>query len=447
MENINKRHSVELIPDKCIGCTDCIKRCPTEAIRVRNSKATIDENLCIDCGVCIRVCRNHAKRAVTNSLDVIRDERFKYRVVIPAPSLYSQFLRNTSINAVLTALKRIGFDDVLEVSRAAEMITAETVKILTEEECPKPMISSACPAVIRLMAMRFPSLMDNIMPVSAPIDVAASAARQMAMRKGYEPDEIGVFFISPCSAKATAAMYPIGMDKSDVDGVISIADVYLPLRNIMAKLDPSEYEDLCQRSFEGMGWAATGGESADPRIENAIAVDGLENVIRVLEQVEDGQLDDVDFIEANACMSGCVGGPLTVINGYVARNILKKVRQNAASIPPCRERTVDIPRGSVSLRLKNRISPANHMRFGQDMGEAIKNMEDIEAIYAELPHIDCGSCGAPNCNAFAEDVVLDGIPVEDCIFMMRRKVKELAEEMADLAAKMPQTMTGEKAGN
>jgi ferredoxin len=399
--------------------------------------------LCIDCGVCIRVCRNHAKRAVTNGLDVINDKRFKYKVVIPAPSLYSQFLRNTSINAVLTALKRIGFDDVLEVSRAAEMVTEETVKVLKEEARLKPMISSACPAVIRLMAMRFPSLMDNIMPVAAPIDVAASAARRMAMRKGYKADEVGVFFISPCSAKATAAMYPIGMEKSDVDGVISIADVYLPLRNIMAKLDPSEYEDLCQRSFEGMGWAATGGESADARIENAIAVDGLENVIRVLEQVEDGQLDDVDFIEANACMSGCVGGPLTVVNGYVARNVLKKVRANAASIPTDRGRAVDIPKGSVNLRLTKKISAANLQRFGQDMGEAIKNMEDIEAIYAQLPHIDCGSCGAPNCNAFAEDVVLDGIPVEDCIFMMRRKVKELAEEMADLAKKMPQTMTGD----
>lgn len=432
-----RHHSVELLSEKCLGCTDCIKRCPTEAIRVRNSKAIIREERCIDCGVCIRVCRNHAKRAVLNSLDDLK--RFTYNVALPAPTLYSQFKRNTDINAILTALKIIGFDDVLEVARAAEMITEETVKILASGDCPKPMISSACPAVIRLIQMRFPSLLNNIAPVAAPMDVAALAARRLAVRKGYAPEEVGVFFISPCSAKATAAMYPLGIDRSNVDGVISIADVYLPLRTAMSRLAPEELENLAQGSVTGMGWASSGGESADSRIENAISVDGLENVINVLEQVEDGRLTDVDFIETSACMGGCVGGPLTAVNGYVAQNILMKVRANTGVIDRARE--VDIPHGSINLRLTQPLEAAGAIRYGDDMDTALRRMAEIKEIYDQLPHIDCGSCGAPNCNAFAEDVVLFGIPIEDCIFMMRKKVQELAVTMADLAAKIPQTMT------
>ena len=85
-------HSVTLDTERCIGCTDCIKRCPTEAIRVRHSKAVITDDRCIDCGMCIRVCKSHAKRALTDSLDKING--YKYKVAIPAPTLYTQFIKN-----------------------------------------------------------------------------------------------------------------------------------------------------------------------------------------------------------------------------------------------------------------------------------------------------------------------------------------------------------------
>ena len=82
-------HSVTLDESKCRGCTNCIKRCPTEAIRVRDGKAKIIKVRCIDCGECIRVCPYHAKRAVTDSFDEL--EKYKYNVALPAPALYGQF--------------------------------------------------------------------------------------------------------------------------------------------------------------------------------------------------------------------------------------------------------------------------------------------------------------------------------------------------------------------
>ncbi|MFR5855793.1 MAG: 4Fe-4S dicluster domain-containing protein [Lachnospiraceae bacterium] len=86
--NESKFHSVRLDREKCMGCTNCLKRCPTEAIRLRGGRAHIIDERCIDCGECIRVCDHHAKYAQTDPLSVI--EQFKYKIALPAPSLYGQ---------------------------------------------------------------------------------------------------------------------------------------------------------------------------------------------------------------------------------------------------------------------------------------------------------------------------------------------------------------------
>ena len=108
--------------EKCMGCTNCIKRCPTEAIRVHDGKATIMKSRCIDCGECIRACPHSAKRAVTDDFEMIK--QFKYRVALPAPALYSQYRTARSRNHFLTALKKLGFDDVFEVAVGCLLYTS-----------------------------------------------------------------------------------------------------------------------------------------------------------------------------------------------------------------------------------------------------------------------------------------------------------------------------------
>ena len=126
-------HSVTLDKDLCRGCTNCIKHCPTEAIRVRNGKARIIKERCIDCGECIRVCPYHAKKAVTDPLSRIND--FKYKIALPAPSLYVQFKNSPDINKILTGLKVLGFDRVFEVAHAAELVTAATKEFVEKQIC------------------------------------------------------------------------------------------------------------------------------------------------------------------------------------------------------------------------------------------------------------------------------------------------------------------------
>ena len=168
--------SVTLDKDKCTGCTSCLKRCPTEAIRVRDGKARIIKERCIDCGECIRVCPHHAKIAMTDSLSDIK--HYKYSVALPAPTLYGQFKGLKSITQVFSALRSLGFDGVYETSVGADVLSQHIRRMLQQGGVRKPLISSACPAIMRLIQVRFPALRENIVPLRPPVEAAALLARR-----------------------------------------------------------------------------------------------------------------------------------------------------------------------------------------------------------------------------------------------------------------------------
>ncbi len=433
----NYAHSVELIESKCIGCTDCVKRCPTQAIRVRNGKAVINESKCIDCGVCIKVCSHYAKKAVTSSyIKVIKSP--KYKVAIPAPALYSQFKKIRDVNLILTAIKQIGFDEVFEVSYAAEMVTEATKQLIAEKKLKRPVISSACPAVVKLISMRFPSLLENVLPVIAPVEVAAIAAKNYLVAKGLKREDISVFFISPCAAKNTYAINPLGIEKSEIEGVISIRDIYMPLLHKISTIKTPE--KLVQSSSHGVGWAATGGETKGVNTENAISVDGVENVEKLLEEVENGQFSDCEFIEALACVCGCLGGPLTVANSFAAKVRLAQIGHELNKMPESNKRNIIFEKENINFMFTKPLQKISSAKLDDNIAVAFEKLERMEKIYEKLPHIDCSSCGAPTCKALAEDIVQNEANIEDCIFMLRMKVKELAEAMYDLSSKLPQTL-------
>ena len=164
-------HSVQLDESKCTGCTTCLRHCPTEAIRIQNNRAVINTQRCIDCGECIRVCPHKAKKAVCGK--IANMSRFKWKIALPAPTLYGQFDNLDDIDYVLNGLLKIGFDDVFEVSKAAELVSAYTRIYLKTDGIKKPAISSACPVVTRLIGLRFPSLNDHIIHMLPPMEVAA----------------------------------------------------------------------------------------------------------------------------------------------------------------------------------------------------------------------------------------------------------------------------------
>ncbi|MDQ2085462.1 [Fe-Fe] hydrogenase large subunit C-terminal domain-containing protein [Herbivorax sp. ANBcel31] len=427
-------HSVTLDESKCMGCTNCIKRCPTEAIRVRKSKARIINERCIDCGECIKVCPYHAKKAITDSFESINN--FKYKVAIPAPSFYGQFKSVKSRNHLLTALKRCGFDHVYEVAKAAEIITLETKRLIEESNHKKPMISSACPAVVRLIQVRFPSLIDNILKLESPMELAAKIVKDEISKSENIPfKDIGVFFITPCAAKVTSIKAPYEKEKSHVDGALSIEDIYIKALNNLNDLDESE--NLEKSGFIGVRWANSGGESIALGTDNFLAVDGIHNVITILEQLEDDKLEDVDFVEALACQGGCLGGPLVVENLYVAKTRIKKIIDEAKSkgFSANYEEKYD-----YDLVWKGDFEYRPVMKLDKDFSVAMKMLEELEKINKELPGLDCGACGAPSCRALSEDIVRGSANETDCVFKLREKVRDLTLQMMELGAKMPPVM-------
>lgn len=419
-------HSVTLDREKCMGCINCIKRCPTEAIRVRHGKAKIIKERCIDCGECIRVCPYHAKKAVTDPFSRIDD--FIYKVALPAPSLYGQFNHINDINIILNGLKQIGFDDVYEVARGAELVTIATLDLMYQNRLVMPVISSACPAVVRLIRVRFPSLISHLLPVMSPMEVAGGLARREAMEKtGLPAHKIGVFFISPCAAKMTVIKEPLGQERSNIDGAIAMSDIYMKLAPIISKIEPKE--NLVRAGKKGVGWANRGGEAVAIGKDEYISVDGIDNVIKVLEELEDEQLTNIKFVEAGACTGGCVGGPLAVENGFVAETRINLLTKRLTSY----EMEQAFP--AIDLEDVSWSKPVEYMpvmKLDDDMREAMQKMERMERIADSLPKLDCGSCGAPSCRALAEDIVRGFGHEMDCIYKLRDRVHNLAKEMVDL---------------
>ena len=443
---MNYFHSVKLLDSECKGCTHCIRTCPTEAIRVRNGKATIISERCIDCGECIRTCPNDAKIAVTDPLDEIH--KFKYKIAIPAPSFVSQFSRRYSIEKVLAGFLFLGFDRVFEVGFGADLITRAIGKYLSSSgaQLPRPVISSACPAVVRLIQVRYPGLVGNILPIQPPMEITARYVKEEAMRElGLPVSDIGVFFITPCPAKATAVKQPVGTSESYVNGVIAIRDMVNHIKVNFDRIQPSD-RMLHSASSLGLGWGRRGGEIDALEITNRLAVDGIHQVSRVLEKIENGGFQNIHFLEAQACICGCVGGVLTAENPFIAKLKLDIVsKESGEGNRELFEKAWNaIPKDSYFL--PNKIHPRPAISFGTDVREAMKKLQEIESICKELPGIDCGSCGCPTCRAFAEDVAAGLMMRMDCLFDLRERVRCLAGEIFSLAKKLPHVMQ-DKGGN
>lgn len=412
----NYKHSVTLEISKCKGCTNCIKRCPTEAIRVRGGHAVIKEDKCIDCGECIRLCPYQAKKAIYDKLDDFAE--YKYKIALPAPALYGQFDDLDDVDYILTALLECGFDAVYEVSKAAEIITEHTRRYMKKKDLPKPVISSACPAIVRLISLRFPWLTDNLLPIMPPIEYAARQARKEALASHPElkEEDICVLFISPCPAKISYIKNPIGVKSSAVTGGLAISDIYFKLRSKRKEI--KNPKSLSSTGIIGLNWAGSGGEATSTLLDKYLAADGIENCIKVLDEIENGTFGDLEFVELNACIGGCVGGTLNVENPFIAKARLRSLRKylpvSGNHVPESEVLCSDI---FYDALIQNNQADM----LSEDRMIAITKMSEIEEIYKKLPHLDCGSCGAPNCHALAEDIIRNDANQSDCLIRLREE--------------------------
>lgn len=424
------RHSVVLDVEKCTGCTACIRHCPTEAIRIINGHAEINSERCIDCGECIRVCENKAKKAMCSKFE--HYQHYKWKIALPAPALFGQFDGLDDVDAVLQGLLDIGFDDVYEVAKAAEIVSTYTRLYLRKNDIKKPVISSACPVISRLISLRFPYLKDNILPILPPLEVAALNARREAKKAHPElsDEDIGVFFISPCAAKVSYIRNGFGDYRSKVDVVVSLSDIYFMLLGAMKKSSGSP-SVTSEAGMIGIGWASSGGEATAILNDSFLYADGIENCTKVLDSIENDKIPNVEFVELNACTGGCVGGVMTIENPFIAKTRLQTVRRY---MPVCRnflKKDDNVIPDEIMSDALPEYTPIT--RLSESMSESMKMMARIQKIRDELPGIDCGACGSPTCRAFAEDVVRGALGADrQCVVLQRSEFDtDAAEKNSD----------------
>jgi len=413
-------HAHEVNLELCDGRMKCMRACPTEAIRVRNRKAAIIGELCIDCGECITACPHRAVVPLADSLDDT-DAKFKRRVAIPSPVLYSQFSSDVGPRQILRALKRIGFDYVFDVARACDWEALATRIFIREHAGRWPLISGFCPAVVRLIQVKYPDLIEHILPMEVPREITARTAKmELSKKLGLAVSEIEAVYITPCPAKVVSIRQPAEKRSSWLDKAIAISDIYGPLRSAVATIEQEPADEFFEDATYGPGWSSLGGMTSLLETDRWLAVSGMADVTKTLDDIENSRLRNIEFVEASACMGGCVGGPLTVENIYVARSrTIRLAQKYGHSIARYERRVGELYREGF-FAMENPIAPRPLSPLDPDISKAIAKVKRRDEIFKALPKIDCGVCGSPSCMAFAEDVVKGDVKMSDCIVMAHR---------------------------
>ena len=410
-------HAHEVDLDICRGHMTCMRSCPTEAIRVRDGKAVINSELCVDCGECIAVCPSGAIDSYSENLSELIN--YKYKVVVPSPVLYSQFDSSIHPYIIHLAFKKLGFDRVVDVSTSSAALANVLVKYMSTYKGRKPLISSFCPSIVRLIQVKYPDLVELVVPIDAPREVTAREIRKnLPQELGIKSEDIGIIYIANCPAKMVSINQPSEKDKSWFDGVMSIKDVYsVLLPHIIAIKEQFDESSVPDDFFFNAGWVTTGSVTRSANVGNWLAVSGLDHVKQILDDIENSRLRNIDFVEVLAHMLGCIGGPLNVENPYIARAHSIKQREKFEQKIEINDKDIDRKYKDGYYFLENPLLPRPTVYFDTDLPTSIKRMRERKKVFKKLRQIDCGCCGSPTCMSFAEDFVIGDVKLTDCLFL------------------------------
>jgi len=420
MESKHFHHALKISDEICIGCSHCMNVCPTEAIRVRNGRAILFENRCVDCGECFKTCPVSA--ISIDQDDFQRIQAYKNRIALVPAVFFGQFPEEITHNQIYTAILANGFTHIYEVEIGVDLLADEIKSYAKTHPEKKPLISSFCPAIIRLIQVKFPALTENIMLLKPPLDITALYCRKELTDRGINPAEIGVFYITPCAAKIAAIKSPVGEDYSMITGVINMDTLYNKVYKFIRNdrsLHPIQVpkKPLSKTAWQ---WTLTHGE-AKHIPGRSLAIDEIHNVIEFLEKLENDEIGDIDFLELRACDESCAGGALVSANRFL-------VAERLRSYSPLNREEIPQNEGILAyqdylLRRMNiqAINPRSMMKLDENMEEAMRKMDKASQMLQCLPLTDCGACGSPNCQAFANDIALGEADIRQCIFIQKNR--------------------------
>lgn len=415
-------HALTFSRETCVGCSHCMKVCPTQAIRVLDGKASLMPDRCVDCGECYRVCPVDAISVEQDDFDMIY--RFKHRVALVPGVLMGQLSDDIKTRQLYSVLLELGFTHICEVETGAEILKDAMRSYITAHNETKPLISAFCPAIVRLIQVKFPALVNNIIPMKAPLDVAALYFKHKLLNEGAKEDETGIFYITPCAAKIAAIKSPVGEEKSIVDGVINMDFTYNKVLTTakQSKAQSCPLPEDPKLSPEAILWSLTTGESSVMG-GRSLAIDGINNVIEFLEELENEEVSDIDFLELRSCDESCAGGILTSSNRFLTaesiRNRAASTKKRSSKKIKTENRIFEYEKllcGNLSV---DKIHPRSMLKLDENIKGALEKMKRVNELMEILPCVDCGICGSPTCLSLAEDIVKDEADLARCIFIQR----------------------------
>ncbi|MGI6432648.1 MAG: [Fe-Fe] hydrogenase large subunit C-terminal domain-containing protein [Sphaerochaetaceae bacterium] len=416
-------HALKVKEELCQGCTHCMKRCPTQAIRITAGKAHVDAQRCIDCGQCMDVCPHNAIVIEQNDFNQIFS--YSHRVAIVPSLLIGQFEDTVSEPEIIDALHHMGFSAVYWAEFGVDILKALGNNISVYADV-KPVISSYCPAVVRLIQVRYPTLLPNVNVMRTVGQITALYARALLESQGVGSEQIGIFYITPCAAKYAQIKTPGSATSGLIQGGLNIDSMFNMIQqNLAINSDRNRRAPFIGTATPitkgAFLWSLTKGESAMMQ-GRTLSVDEVHNVIEFLELVEDQKQENLDFLELRACDTGCTGGVLTPRNRFLAT---ERIKHHARSLP--NELPLEVVKSIKELAphfLRNlkidRLIAKSPFALDIDTAEALKKLEKIEELTTFLPGIDCGLCGSPTCRAFAEDITRGYVSIRRCVVLKMR---------------------------
>lgn len=406
------REAVYTEKTQCRDCYKCVRHCPVKAIRVEESSATIDHDLCIFCGRCVSVCPAGAKKIrndVPRAVQLLKMKREVYVSLAPSYPVCSSLSEEELIDDLLS----LGFSGVSETALGAEEVAAEQSRLLAQ--CSGPQISSACPTV-RILAQRyFPAAAAAMSPLPSPM-----IAHARLLRHWYGED-IGVVFVGPCIAKKMEAdQYP-----DLIDVALTAEEVAAWQREVKeAKSEKapaaSEARFLPRRAGSAALFPMEGGmiramgtlpEMMCPSIHQS----GTALLSETLESIPAFETERL-FLELLACEGGCINGPGMPKNEPVIGRRMKLMQTRGNDVKA--ESSV-LNSGDLEDAAWDIILPQKREYSEADIENALRRLGKESAEERK----ECGGCGYSTCSEFAE-AFLDGkAEKEMCVTEMRRQAQ------------------------
>lgn len=419
MEHIH--HALKFKYDLCIGCSHCTSVCPTCSIHVENGHPILDANRCIDCGMCYQTCPMNAIYIEQDDFETI----YNYECpVLLVPSIFSaQFPEKVSQRAILSAIYHLGFRYVYEVEKSVDILKEVINERLRDEEVERPIISTFCPAIVRLIQVKYPSLVSNLLLTKPPLDMTALYIRKVLVERGVKEEDIGIFYVAPCAAKIAAVKSPVGEEKSNIDGVINMNYLYNKVFRVIKQGEYTLREDefdFHPISKNSILWSLTGGEIKDVSMGRNLAIDEVHNVSAFLDKLENEDLEGIDFLELRACDESCAGGILCAGNRFlIAERQKKRAKKRPKTVTPQENNLLNFREFLRENMHVGEVQPRSMDKLDDNISIAMRKMKKVFEITNDLPKVDCRICGYQTCKALAEAVVNNEADIRQCIFIQR----------------------------